>query len=157
MKEGGKDIVAGLAALVAVAAVFSYATWGQPLAALGGYGVTARFERVDGIITGSQVQLAGVPVGEVTGLRYVSDSGRAEVAMRLGAGVRVPADSVVAIVSDGLLGDKFLRIDPGADERALGDGDRFDFTQNSIDLIGIFQKLVESAERRRGIDPDKPD
>jgi phospholipid/cholesterol/gamma-HCH transport system substrate-binding protein len=155
MKNGSGEIGLGLLTLAILGLIFSYATWGRALTDLGGFEVTATYRRVDGLIVGSKVRLTGIDVGQVASMKVNADSDRADVTMRIRSGVDIPIDSVAAIVSDSLFGDKFIEIDPGGDDRMLGPGGRFDFVQDSIDLIGIFQKMVEAAERRLGIDPSE--
>jgi len=154
-KDSWADIAAGVATLVVFALVFSYATWGRALTEIGGYAVHASYHRIDGLIVGSKVRLAGVEVGDVTAVQLLPEGDRAEVAMRIRDGIAIPADSVASIVSDSLFADKFVRIDPGAETAMLAAGDRIPYVQDSIDLIGVFQKLVENAEQRLGIDPTK--
>ena len=149
-----RTIISGLATVVAIAVIFGYATWGKSFAELDGYTLKAEFGRINGVGVGSPVQLAGIQVGAVTSARLIQESKRAEIAMTIQDGIEVPTDSVALIVSDSLFSDKFIRIDPGGMLDVLGDGDRFEYVQDSIDLIGLFQKIVESAERNRGIVPE---
>ena len=155
MKDSWREIAAGSMTLVVFALVFSYATWGGALTEIGGYRIHASYHRIDGLVVGSKVRLAGIEIGDVTALRLMPAGDQARVTMRLQSGIDIPADSVAAIVSDSMFADKFVRIDPGGDTRMLAAGDRIEYIQDSIDLIGIFQKLVENAERRLGIDPSK--
>jgi len=141
--------------VIAFALVFSYATWGGALTEIGGYRLHASYQRVDGLIVGSKVRLAGVEVGDITSIRLGTESERAIVTMRIDDSIDIPTDSVAAIVSDSMFADKFVRIDPGAETSMLADGDRIQYVQNSIDLIGVFEKLVKNAEQRLGIDPSK--
>ena len=150
-----RDVFSGLATLVVLGLIFSYATWGRALTELGGYDVSAGFHRIDGLVVGSKVRLAGIDVGEVISMRLDTDADLAEVVMRIENDINIPADSVAAIVSDGLFGSKFIEVDPGGDSRMMSTGDSFGFVQDSIDLIGIFQKLVENAQHRLGIDPSQ--
>jgi len=154
-KDSWAEVAAGLATLAIFAVIFSYATWGRALTEIGGYAVHASYHRIDGLIVGSKVRLAGIEVGDVTAVRLLPEGDRAEVAMRIRDGIDIPTDSVAAIVSDSMFADKFVRIDPGAETRMLAAGERIKYVQDSIDLIGVFQKLVENAEQRLGIDPSK--
>jgi phospholipid/cholesterol/gamma-HCH transport system substrate-binding protein len=154
-KGSWAEIAAGLATLAVLALIFSYATWGRALTEIGGYAVHVTYNRIDGLVVGSKVRLAGVEIGDVTATRLLPSGDRAEVALRIHDGIDIPADSTAAIVSDSMFADKFVRIDPGGDTRMLAAGDRIQYVQDSIDLIGVFQKLVENAEQRLGIDPSK--
>ena len=68
----------------------------------------------------------------------------------------VPADSALLVMSDGVLGGKFLRIEAGAETEGLKPGDRFQTVQDSVIVEQILQKIVQGAEaRRRGEEPKK--
>jgi len=142
--------MAGLGAIAVIALLFAYGTWGRALSEIGGYMVSAEYARVDGVVPGSEVRLAGVKVGEVVDLRLQSETRRPVVDMRIEDGIRIPVDSVAAILSDGLFSAKFIRIDPGFEEKILGEQDRFRYGQDSIDLIRIFEKIVLTAEGSAG-------
>lgn len=153
MKDSWQEIGAGLVTLVVFALIFSYATWGRALTEGDGYPVHADFHRIDGLVIGSKVRLGGIEIGEVTAARLIPEKFEVRVTMRLKDGIDLPADSVAAIVSESLFGDKYVEIGPGGDTRLLAAGDRIEYIQDSIDLIGVFQKLVENAEQRLGLDP----
>ena len=142
-KDSWAEVAAGLATVVVFALVFSYATWGRALTEIGGYQVHASYHRIDGLVVGSKVRLAGIEIGDVTATRLLPGGDLAEVVMRIQDGIDIPADSLAYIVSDSLFADKFVKIDPGAETRMLAAGDRINYVQDSIDLIGIFQKLVD--------------
>lgn len=106
-----------------------------------GYLLTAKFDRIDGIGVGSDVRISGIKVGEVIAQSLDTRTFRAEVTFSVRRDVELPFDSSVAVVSESLLGGRFLLIQPGADEELLAEGDEVMFTQSAInieDLIGRF-------------------
>lgn len=117
-----------------------------------GYTLTARFAQVDGLSEGSPVMLAGMRIGEVTGLS-LGDRMRPMVGMRIRHGVEIPVDSAAMVLSDGILGAKFLNILPGVDDAAMQPGDRFEFVQDAVIVERLLQRIVENAEQRRRGDP----
>lgn len=151
MSKSLQEIIAGLGCVIAIAVIFFYATWGGAAVGIEGYKLRAQYERIDGLIIGSEVRLAGVVIGEVERIRYLADVDRAEVLLKMRNGFQIPVDSIAGIHSDNLFSEKFIRIDPGGSEEMLPAGGQFTYVQNSIDLIGVFQKLVENAEQRLGL------
>jgi phospholipid/cholesterol/gamma-HCH transport system substrate-binding protein len=106
-----------------------------------GYELIARFDRVDGLQRGSDVRIGGIKVGTVVAQDLDPETYRARVHFTIREDVEVPADSSVAVVSDGLLGGKYLSLVPGGDVEMLEAGGEVLLTQSSInleDLIGHF-------------------
>ena len=65
--------------------------------------------------------------------------------MRVGNDVKLPKDSTAAVRSTGLIGDKFLAVDPGGDDANLGDGDKISYTQPSVSIEELIGKFVFSG------------
>jgi phospholipid/cholesterol/gamma-HCH transport system substrate-binding protein len=106
-----------------------------------GYELIARFDRVDGLQRGADVRIGGIKVGTVVDQNLDPQTYRAMVRFTLRDDLGVPTDSSVAVVSDGLLGGKYLSLVPGGDVEMLQAGDEILLTQSSInleDLIGHF-------------------
>lgn len=140
------------AAVVVVGAlllVFSY-RGGQPGDVSGaGYRITARFQAIDGVTPGTEVQLAGIPVGQVE-RQYLDDAtDQAVVVMRIEEGIDIPADSSVKILSEGMAGGKYLKISPGGDMEMLAPGESIAYTQSAVRFEALLQKVVQAAEARR--------
>ena len=114
-----------------------------------GYELEARYNRVDGVTVGTDVLLAGAPVGKVTGLDFDPEFLQAVVIMTLRDDVRLPVDTAALIVSDGLLGGKFIKLDPGGAEEMLQPGDNFEYVQDAIIVEALLEKVVLWAEARR--------
>lgn len=105
------------------------------------YTLYAEFENVAGIKTGSEVQIAGVAVGSVAELR-LNDEGRAVAAFKLNKGVQVPKDSMASVKSQGIIGDKFIRIQPGGDEAVYQPGETIVDTESSLDIESLISKFA---------------
>ena len=119
--------------------VFAYTRSG--VATVSGYEVSAAFNRVDGIANGSDVRIGGIKVGSVIGRALEPETFRAVLRMSIDETVQLPTDSTAAVVSDGLLGGKFIDLQPGAEETLIADGGRIGYTQSTIlleELIGEF-------------------
>ena len=119
--------------------VFAYNKSG--VATAGGLEVSAAFNRVDGISNGSDVRIGGIKVGTVVERTLEPETFRAVLRMSIDEAVELPMDSTAAVVSDGLLGGKFIDLQPGAEEALIADGGRIGYTQSSLlleELIGQF-------------------
>ncbi len=108
--------------VIAVAAFFAYFAYNvSDLQVVKGYTVTARFLKVGGLNVGSDVRLNGIKVGTVVAQKLNPEDYTAEVQMSLSSDIKLPEDSSFAIVSDGLVGDKFVKIEPGHSKVILQD------------------------------------
>ncbi|MDJ0947342.1 MAG: MlaD family protein [Alphaproteobacteria bacterium] len=149
MTRNTLEILTGGVALVVLVAVFAFSYTSDRLARTVGYDLIARFQRVDGLATGSMVRLAGIEVGEVKSQRFDPATRQAVVTFRINSGVQIPIDSAAMIISQGILGSKFVRIEPGGEETYLEDGDEFDFVQNSVILEDVLERLIKEVETTR--------
>jgi phospholipid/cholesterol/gamma-HCH transport system substrate-binding protein len=148
-----------LGAIVLIVAVvfLGFAYSASQLGNESGYELTARFDRVDGLQLGSDVRIGGIKVGSVVDQTLDPKTYRAEVRFTIRDDIEVPADSSVAVASDGLLGGKYLSLVPGGDVEMLKAGDEVFLTQSSInleDLIGHFIFSQSSGEGAAGTSAD---
>jgi phospholipid/cholesterol/gamma-HCH transport system substrate-binding protein len=114
-----------------------------------GYELKASFGSIDGVTKDTKILLTGIQVGTVTSFRYNESRQRAIVEMTIKDGIEIPVDSVVMIVTDGLLGGKYLKIQPGGDTAMMKPGTQFDYTQDSIVFEEILEKVILNAEKTR--------
>jgi len=156
-RQDFETIVGTVALLAAAFALWAASAGGKAAEARGSYHLTARFDQVDGLATGNPVYLAGIQVGSVVKLELAPNSLKPLVTISVRSGLAIPADSALLVMSDGVLGGKYMRIEAGSETEALKPGGRFDTVQDSVIVEQILQKIVQGAEaRRRGDDP-KPD
>jgi len=107
-----------------------------------GYHVTAEFDNIGDLKTGSPVTMAGVRVGEVEGIRFDPKSFKAVVSLRIDPQYNeIPEDSFASIQTQGLLGGKYIGISPGGLDMYLKDGGRIDQTQSAIVLESLINKF----------------
>jgi len=106
------------------------------------YEITAVFNEVSGLMSGSDVRLSGIKVGSVTTQTLDGDSYEAVVSMQINNDIKIPTDSSAKISAEGLLGGNYISIEPGGSDEILMDGDVIEFTQGSIDLIGLLGNAV---------------
>lgn len=135
----GAFLLAGLAALVFLVLNVSglRATTGEDT-----YRLYARFDQIGGLSVRAKVSMSGVVIGEVSDIRIDPDYLQARVEMRIREDVDyLSTDSSAAILTAGLLGEKYVGITPGGELDNLKDGDTLSNTQSAMvleELIGRF-------------------
>jgi phospholipid/cholesterol/gamma-HCH transport system substrate-binding protein len=89
---------------------------------IGGYEVSANFFKVGGLTTGSDVRISGIKVGTVSSSRLDAATFEAVVVMSIAAEVKLPIDTIVGIGSEGIVGGKYVRLEPGSSEKFVAAG-----------------------------------
>ncbi|MFW0777982.1 MAG: outer membrane lipid asymmetry maintenance protein MlaD [Rickettsiales bacterium] len=141
------------AVVLIVAGTFLFVAYeGSQLRVEDGYKVNAHFSDASGIALGSDVRIGGVKVGVISDITLDSDTYEAVVNMQIRERTKLPKDSSAAIVSSGLLGDKFVQVTPGADDKMLNDGDKIEYTQSAVNLEEMIGKFMFSGG---GVDSEK--
>ena len=104
------------------------------------YSVVATFDDVTGLTKGDDVKVAGVKVGQVSGIDTTAE-GRAVVRLSLDADLRIPTDSVAAVRWRNLLGQRVVYLEPGDADSMVADGDRIDHTRSVVDIGALINEL----------------
>jgi phospholipid/cholesterol/gamma-HCH transport system substrate-binding protein len=161
MKRNLLETLLGAVVLIVAIVFLVFAYSASQLGDESGYELVARFDRVDGLQRGNDVRIGGIKVGTVVDQTLDPQTYRAMVRFTMREDVEVPADSSVAVASDGLLGGKYLSLVPGGDVEMLAAGDEVTLTQSAInfeDLIGhfIFSQGSDDAASGSGADAQAP-
>lgn len=144
MKQNKLELMVGIFVVLGIAAV-AYLTvkLGSGSLVRGDtYLVEARFANAGGLHSGSSVLLAGVTVGRVDEVRVDPADYSAIATLRIPGGLRLPTDSMAAIKTTGLIGDKYVSLSPGADETYLKPGTRITMTESAVDLESLIGKMA---------------
>ncbi len=105
----------------------------------GSYTVFANFKSVSGLKNGATVSLAGVKIGHVDDITLNEDYD-ARVALAIDSRYdKIPLDSSVSVLTQGLLGEKYLGLDLGAEDVFMEAGDEFDLTKSAI----VLERLID--------------
>ncbi|HRP70216.1 MAG TPA: outer membrane lipid asymmetry maintenance protein MlaD [Turneriella sp.] len=104
------------------------------------YTLYANFVSISGLKPGAVVEIAGVGVGNAT--RIELNHNKARLTLRLNKGIQIPADSAVAIRTRGLIGEKFVKITPGADDTILKPDEEILETESVVDLEELIGKFM---------------
>lgn len=127
------------------------------------YRVHAMFQNVGGLTVRAKVTMAGVNIGRVEAIALDPATQLARVDMSIDREISdISTDTVAAILTAGLLGEKYIGLTPGADETFLKEGSRIEQTQSSLvleDLIGkfLFNKTQETAPAAAPASADSAD
>lgn len=135
----GGFVLAGVIALVFLAIqVSGVANGGQQSS----YTVKARFDDVAGLRVRSRVSMAGVTVGRVKAIDVDMQWGDAIVTMEItGEPGNLTIDTGAKILTDGVVGARYVGLLPGSDEEKIGPGGEITETQGAMvleNLIGDF-------------------
>ena len=145
MKQGIIETLVGLFVLIVA---FSFLGFAYNISDFSktnnGYTVTANFQNIDGIAKGADVKLAGIKIGSVDSLSLEDNTYYAILSLSINEGVNIPKDSSAIVSTRGLLGGKYIRINPGASDDNLADGGKIKFTQSSLNIEDLIGKLMYS-------------
>lgn len=139
------ETIMGAVVLLVAAGFMVFAMKSSKIRPVDGYTVIAKFSSASGLSTGSDVRIGGIKVGVVSDMKLDPESYRANVELQIGAATKIPADSTAAIIGDGLLGTKYVSIDPGADDAMLAAGGVITNTQSSVNLETLIGKFMFSG------------
>ncbi|MBR1398764.1 MAG: MCE family protein [Alphaproteobacteria bacterium] len=139
MRKKPVETIMGIVVLVVAVLFLVFAYRVSDLQMVQGYPLKAEFMKVGGLSIGSDVRINGIKVGTVTAQELNPETYLVDVSFSIAGNVKLPKDSVVSIVSDGLVGDKFVKIEPGKSAEFLQPNDIFANTKDfkSIeDMVG---------------------
>jgi phospholipid/cholesterol/gamma-HCH transport system substrate-binding protein len=108
------------------------------------YQVTAKFDNIGGLKPGAAVKSAGVVVGRVKAIDFDGESFQARVILAIESRHQFPKDSSLSILTSGLLGEQYVGILPGADDKNLAEGDRIGSTQSAVVLENLISQFLYS-------------
>lgn len=138
----GAFVVLGFLGLVFLA--LKAANLGSFTGSSGTYSVTARFDNIGGLKAKASVKSSGVVVGRVESIVFDDKNFQAKVVVGLDNKYTFPKDSSLKILTAGLLGEQYLGIEPGADEKMLAAGDTISSTQSAVVLENLISQFLYS-------------
>jgi phospholipid/cholesterol/gamma-HCH transport system substrate-binding protein len=144
MERNKNDVWVGLFVLIGAVALVFLALQAANLLTLSfqpTYRLSAKFDNIGGLKPRAAVKSAGVVVGRVESIAFDGKSFQALVTLALEARYQFPKDSSVKILTSGLLGEQYVGVEPGADDKNLAAGDTITNTQSAVvleNLIGQF-------------------
>lgn len=106
------------------------------------YIVDAKFDNIGSLKVRAPVKSAGVVVGRVAAIKFDDQNFQADVVLQLNQQYQFPEDSSVKILTAGLLGEQFIGIEAGGDEKNLKNGDTIKYTQSAIVLENLISQFL---------------
>ena len=145
MQTSKNDIWVGLFVLIGAAAILFLALQSANLLSLSfqtTYRVTAKFDNVGGLKPKAAVRSAGVVVGRVEKIVFDDKSFQARVTLALESRYAFPKDSSLKILTSGLLGEQYLGLEAGAEEKTLAADDTIGNTQSAVVLESLISQFL---------------
>lgn len=106
------------------------------------YSVHGKFASVAGLRRGASVEIAGVSVGQVDAIRLDKERMVADVWMKIRKDVPLSDDVIASVKTAGLIGDKYIKISPGASEDMLKNDGLITDTESAVDIEELVSKYV---------------
>jgi len=158
VQRSKNDVLVGLFVLIGGAAILFLALQSANLLNLSfqsTYRVEARFDNIGGLKPKSPIRSGGVVVGRVESISFDDKTFQARVMLALESRYQFPKDSSLKILTSGLLGDQYVGIEAGAEEKPLAEGDVVTATQSAVvleNLIGqfLYSKTAEGNSTGTG-------
>jgi phospholipid/cholesterol/gamma-HCH transport system substrate-binding protein len=153
MQKSKNDVWVGLFVMLGAAAILFLALKAGNLLSFNfdkTYQVSALFDNIGGLKRQAPVKSAGVVVGRVSSIDFDASTYQARVNLDLQDRFTFPKDSSAKILTSGLLGEQYIGLEPGAEEKALAAGDKITSTQSAVvleNLIGqfLYNKAADSG------------
>lgn len=147
MQRSKNDVWVGLFVLIGAVSILFLALQSANLLSLNfqvTYSVTAKFDNVGGLKPKAAVRSAGVVVGRVEKIIFDDKTFQARVTLAMQQQYAFPKDSSLKILTSGLLGEQYLGIEAGADEKILTAGDSLTNTQSAVVLENLISQFLYS-------------
>ncbi|GIL04091.1 outer membrane lipid asymmetry maintenance protein MlaD [Betaproteobacteria bacterium PRO7] len=144
MGRKGIESLVGVFVLLGFVAIFYLALKAANLASFNTgetYTLTAKFDNIGGLKVRAPVRSAGVTVGRVASITLDTRTYQGLVTLEIQKSIEFPADTSAKILTAGLLGDQYIGLEPGGDDKMLKSGDTIKMTQSAVvleNLIGQF-------------------
>ena len=108
------------------------------------YSLFARFTSVSGLRTGSSIQMLGIEIGRVDKLNMDQENQMAVAEFRINKGIKIYDDAIASIRTEGLIGDRYVSIDPGGGgtDELLQPGGTITDTESPTDIQDLISKYA---------------
>ena len=146
MSRGVAETIMGAVVIAIAIAFIVFAYTRSSVATVSGYEVSAKFTRIDGLLRGADVRVGGIKVGSVIDQNLDTLTYQAVVSMSISEDIQLPIDSTAAVVSDGLLGGKYINLEPGGADEMMVEGHTITYTQSSIMIDQLIGQFVFGGE-----------
>jgi len=145
MKKASLETIVGMFVLIGLACLAYLSIKLGKMELIGGnhYQVYADFDSVSGLKNGASVEIAGVDVGRVAKITLDPKSGdKARVYLQIQGGVKLQDDVIAAVRTSGIIGDKFIQLQPGGSDTFIASGGKIRDTESSVNLEELISKYI---------------
>jgi phospholipid/cholesterol/gamma-HCH transport system substrate-binding protein len=111
------------------------------------YSVYAYFTSVSGLTAGSNIEMAGVGIGEVASISLDTERLVAMVELSINKNVELSEDVIASVKTAGIIGDKYIELVPGGSETLLESGDTINHTESSVDIESLVRKFIFNVNK----------
>ena len=160
MQKSRHDVWVGLFVMAGAAGVMFLALKAGNLLSINfdeTYAVAARFDNIGGLKPRAAVKSAGVVIGRVESISFDDKTFQAKVSMQLQRRFAFPKDSSAKILTAGLLGEQYVGIEPGGNEKNLAPGDVITQTQSAVVLENLISQFLYNKASDGGSAPAAKD
>ena len=148
MKKLNIELIAGIFVLIGIACFtyLSISVAGVSFVEQPGYTLSARFTSVSGLREGAIIEGAGVRIGTVSSIQFSPESFEAIVELRINADIPIQEDAIAAVRTQGIIGEKYIKIVPGGFDELLEDGMEIYDTESTVGLEELISKYIFSSD-----------
>jgi phospholipid/cholesterol/gamma-HCH transport system substrate-binding protein len=142
MKRANLELAVGIFVLVGLTCLTYLAIHLGKMEVFGSaFKVVADFDNISGLKKGASVEVAGVEVGRVEGIR-LTPGDRAQVVMSMQPGIKLTDDTIASIRTKGIIGDKFIKLSLGNSEKTIPAGGRIRDTESAVEWEELISKYI---------------
>lgn len=145
MNRNVLETVMGAVVLIVALIFLTFAYSSAGVSTVAGYELNAKFDHVEGIRVGSDVNIAGIKVGAVTREVLDPSSYQVRLYMTVDRRYQLPVDTVANIEAPSLLGENVLSLVPGSDEKMIAAGGAISNTNSPSSLMSLVKQYVFSS------------
>jgi phospholipid/cholesterol/gamma-HCH transport system substrate-binding protein len=144
MKKYTQETVVGIFVVVGLLAIAYMTVKLGNVGFLGenSYTLYAKFNKVTGLRVGNPVAMLGLNIGRVQSFKLDQDDQLVVVDFKIDNGIKIYDDAIASIKTEGLIGDKFVSIDPGGSGELLKAGDTITDTESPTDIMDLVSKYA---------------
>jgi phospholipid/cholesterol/gamma-HCH transport system substrate-binding protein len=156
MGKKGIETLVGVFVLLGIAGLLFLALKAANLGSFNSsdtYTLTAKFDNIGGLKVRAPVRSAGVTVGRVASIALDPKTYQGVVQMSMQRSVQFPSDSSARILTSGLLGDQYVGLEAGAEEKSFAPGDVIKQTQSAVVLESLISQFLFNKAADSGSSP----